>query len=446
MLQALSALRGAASDHESAHAALATGLIAPGVLNGEAAQAAMVRLARERKLERPEYSSDEVKLPWELGVRPLASCRSKEARARAPEADERQARLDAAADTYCDAGLGDFVEIYVDPGFAASHARLADKDGWLGEAFMTYYTATQPKQEVVGEEDLLLQSIHHFSERPIVVVNYGSRVPKTWTPERYPNLVLMHAKKSTADPVAGLSFNLNKINCMMFTKIRTGMALDADQFASRGLDVMFQRAAEETTKEYPYPVLPVHWMTKDPESDDMAQHPANWLWSWTSKDTPGPKQTQRWSHAHPTWTFYALPWMAKWTSFVLAPSKTDGPEWLKPQGFWSDEPLLNVAAWADGLAKQWCKYDLTSPYDYADYLRQDQGVLVHPDKKYYPKGIPKVFFTAHAAKDPENSYGWLEKLWDDGEKDKRLVIYYDHKWFGSGKSLKEYDPSLRCII
>lgn len=49
------------------------------------------------------------------------------------------------------------------------------EDGWIGEAFMTYYTATKPHQEVVGEEDLLIQSIHHFSDKPIVVANYGAR-------------------------------------------------------------------------------------------------------------------------------------------------------------------------------------------------------------------------------------------------------------------------------
>lgn len=66
----------------------------------------------------------------------------------------------------------------------------------------------------------------------------------------------------------------------------------------------------------------------------MPQHPPAWTWTWKSPDAP--KQNQRWSHSHPSWTFYALPWMAKWTSYVLAPSKTTGPEWLKPQGFWSD--------------------------------------------------------------------------------------------------------------
>lgn len=58
----------------------------------------------------------------------------------------------------------------------------------------------------------------------------------------------------------------------------------------------------------------------------------------------------------------------------------------------------------------------------------------------------KVFFTAHAAKDPEESFKWLTQLWDESKDDKRMVILYDGKWFGSGKALKEYDPTLKCII
>lgn len=74
----------------------------------------------------------------------------------------------------------------------------------------------------------------------------------------------------------------------------------------------------------------------------------------------------------------------------MAPSKTQGPEWLKAQGFWSDEPLLNVAAWADGLQKQWCKFDLTEPDDFAFYIHQWSWPHIHPDSKYYPKGVAKV--------------------------------------------------------
>merc|ERR1719161_3043089 len=101
--------------------------------------------------------------------------------------------------------------------------------------------------------DLLLQSIHHFSERPVVVANFGALAPASWTPERFPRLVLLHARNSTAN-VDGHAFNLNKLTTMLFTKVKTGIALDGDEFVNRGVDATFQRAADETTSGYPYPI------------------------------------------------------------------------------------------------------------------------------------------------------------------------------------------------
>merc|ERR1719232_932897 len=88
-----------------------------------------------------------------------------------------------------------------------------------------------------GEEDLLVQSIHHFSAMPIVVANFGNLVPASWTPERFPNLVLMHARN-----IADLrkSFTFNKHTAMMFSKIKSGLFLDADQFVNHGVDDMLQ--------------------------------------------------------------------------------------------------------------------------------------------------------------------------------------------------------------
>merc|ERR1719401_2781947 len=79
-------------------------------------------------------------------------------------------------------------------------------------------------------------------------------------------MVLLHSR-----PLSGPHqsfFNLNKLRSMMFTKIKTGIALDADQWVNAGLDHMFQRAAEETSSTYPYPIMPVHWLSRDPEGPD----------------------------------------------------------------------------------------------------------------------------------------------------------------------------------
>ena len=56
-----------------------------------------------------------------------------------------------------------------------------------------------------------------------------------------------------------------------------------------------------------------------------------------------------------------------------------------------------------------------------------------------------MFFTAHDAKDPEKSYEFLQRLWNSTDDDRRRVILYDGKWFGTDKALRSYDPGLKCI-
>lgn len=66
------------------------------------------------------------------------------------------------------------------------------------------------------------------------------------------------------------------------------------------------------------------------------------------------------------------------------------------------------------------------------------------DSKFYPLGIPLMFVIFHGAKHPEETYESLKALLETPHI-KRKSIFYDGKWFESGKELKQYDPSLKCI-
>lgn len=41
-----------------------------------------------------------------------------------------------------------------------------------------------------------------------------------------------------------------------------------DTTVGYGVDNLFKRLKDEVTKEYPYPLAPVHWMSKHPNADD----------------------------------------------------------------------------------------------------------------------------------------------------------------------------------
>mmetsp|Transcript_109861 Transcript_109861/g.342428 ORF Transcript_109861/g.342428 Transcript_109861/m.342428 type:complete len:488 (+) Transcript_109861:81-1544(+) len=395
-------------------------------------------------LSQPENAVEAAETPWTRpGARPLAACPAGEDDGRHLALSEADGNLHQALATFCKAGLGPLTEFFVDERFAAAAARLRATDGWLPQAFVSFVGLTLSNGARIGAEmDLLIQSVHHFSEKPIVVVNFGSLVPTTWTPDRFPRLILMHARDAKA--LTGKSFNFNKLTAMMFTKVKTGIALDADQWVNHGLDYLFGRAEEETTKDYPYPIMPVHWMSRDPESNDMRGYPDSYTFHFASSG--GPRRSMRWGHAHPTWAHHALPWLAIWTARVLAPAKTGAPRWLQEQGWVEDEDLLNMALWDANATKQWCKYDTPSPGDFRLYLSQQvqERTKVMPDSKWFPNGIAYIFFTAHDAKKPRESYQLLRQLWSLDD-DSRRAVYYGGHWFGSGKALQRFDPALKCM-
>lgn len=399
----------------------------------------LLEFKQAQPLEQPGRDAKQISMPWETdGARPLVSCQTLNSDLSNSEAN---GNLREAISIYCNAKLGELVEFYVDPQFQATYDRLRDSDGWIDRAFVTYMGLKEPHDKIGAEEDLLVQSVHHFSQKPVLVTNFGSWLPSTWTPERFPNMVIMHAR--SAKKLTGKSFNFNKMSAMLFTKVKTGIVLDADQWVNHGLDYLFDRVEQETTAAYPYPILPVHWMSRDPESDDMGGYPPHYSFNFQSAEAPA--RTMRWGHAHPTWTYYALPFVARWTSYVLAPEKTQSPKWLQEQGWVEDEDMLNMASWAEGATKQWCKFDMPSPTTFEMYLNQPEHTeVLSVDRKWYPRGIAYVFFTAHDAKDPQVSFGFLSRLWDDGD-DNRKAILYDGKWFGSAKVLKKFDPELNCI-
>lgn len=384
-------------------------------------------------------NSETVEVTYPPSGTPLVSCGQA---TNSNDNAQEQENLHKALEIFCKAGLGSYAEFFVDPAYQTNYERWSDDQGWINDAFVTFMGTKDAKANIAAEEDLLVRSVQHFSEKPVVVANFNSRVPASFNASKFPNMILMHAR-STSE-VYG-SFNYNKITAMMFTKVRHGMVLDGDQFVSHGVDTMFSKIAAETTEAYPYPIMPVHWMSRDPESSDMKGGYSAYAWNFHTDDAP--KRTMRWGQAHPTWTHYALPWLAKWTSFILAPSKTNPPHWLSSIGHVEDEDLLNVAMWSDRLKKQWCRYDVTSPTDFRSYLQQLEGGPSGVDSKYYPKGIAIVYFTAHDAKTPSVSYDYLKQLWDDSDgHHHRKAIFYNGKWFSSASKLKESDPNIPCIL
>merc|ERR1719160_521311 len=98
-----------------------------------------------------------------------------------------------------------------------------------------------------------------------------------------------------------------------------------------------------------------------------------------------------------------------------------------------DEDALNVGLWTVKAKKQWCKFDIPFPGLFEHFLSQNAAPLKagagFADPKWFPQGIPLVFYTAHDTKDPEKTSELLEQLTKATQKDE---IYYDGKFYADG--------------
>eukprot|EP00419_Tripos_fusus_P040274 CAMPEP_0172791856 /NCGR_PEP_ID=MMETSP1074-20121228/208679_1 /TAXON_ID=2916 /ORGANISM="Ceratium fusus, Strain PA161109" /LENGTH=583 /DNA_ID=CAMNT_0013628919 /DNA_START=62 /DNA_END=1813 /DNA_ORIENTATION=+ len=337
---------------------------------------------------------------------------------------------------------------WVDDRFVGNYKRFFKEKGWAERGFVNYYAGAPGGKHVRMTEELI-NSVHAFSSEPIIVFHFGTFTPKTWSAEKWPQLVLFHA--APIPPHAHRSFNFNKLRAMLLCRVRVGMQLDSDQFVAPGVDAIFGRTAQEITKDYAMPILPVHFLDRTPQDTG-----AYW-----ARYCPGDVcrwQTTRWGHAHPTWTFWALPWIGRWLRRNFRdewlPEKKGGEmSALRVTDIPEDEDLLNVGTWEEGGTKQWCKIDLPGPDDFNALLHTDPGAKrctwscgnVSPDRRFHPQGAAKVFYTAHHAVDPMATIRWVAQL-KSRKNSLPPPIMYRGRFYKTGQEMMAEHPNVKCII
>lgn len=338
--------------------------------------------------------------------------------------EEAQTVLDEAVAELCRYDvLARQFETYLDCSFVDNYIRWTRNESeWLEEAYVSYVGG---KRNSVFEWAIttLVRSVHLFSQRPIVVVIVDDIYvpPLSW--QALPNLLVykMHPRIRRSLP-----FNFNKVRAMVGSRVLTGIELDSDQLITGRLDRVFAPTRRECTVKYPFPILPVHYMTRDAEACVHTDCKYNFL------EFEGPR-SMRWCHAHPSWTFWALPFWADMLfmrmAVVLDPGeraqlgfgeevhlwKLDARRPLDMRSLlqrgragrerrpvkhepWmiSDEPMTNAWLWLVGASKAWCKFDVDmSVWAVGPDLKED---LYH-DRKWYVDGLPVLFYSMHGTKD-----------------------------------------------
>jgi len=328
----------------------------------------------------------------------------------------------------------------------------------MPNGFMTYYGGPADGKHARMVEQLVI-SIHEFSKMPVVVAHFGFGVPASWTAERFPRMVLIHY--SGIEPEApnnyARSFNFNKLRAMMLAKIKVGVQLDADQFVAPGVDNMFASTAREITKEYPRIIMPAHFLDRAPRDGGA------WWKRYCPNDDCSRYQTQRWGHAHPTWSYWALPHIGRWLrrnfrdESLPERKREDGGVMveLRITDIPEDEDLMNVGIWEEGGTKQWCKIDQVDPSDFASRLGSFENNMcssyhcgdVSSDRKWHPNGVPKVFYEAHHAVNPVNTANYIKRIKEAVASGKLAPpILYHKKFYEDGDALRAVHPKLTCII
>jgi len=259
---------------------------------------------------------------------------------------------------------------------------------------------------------------------------------------------------------------------MLLSRAVVGVQLDSDQFVVPGVDKIFEATAREITRAYPMPIMPSHFLDWGPMDQGPGGIGAK-LWGRFCPDGGRANcrgQTARWGHAHPTWTFWAAPFLGRWLG------RNFRDEWLprredrdlnplRVTDIGEDEDLLNVATWEEGGTKTWCKFDLPDPTEADTWLfNQSREFNLPPsstekrrqvctkglcgniegDPRFHPKGVAKAFYTVHHAVNPDVTKKYLERL--QAAKDMPLPILFDRTFYADGQELLSNNPEVRCII
>lgn len=335
---------------------------------------------------------------------------------------EPQEVLEHAIEQACaDEALRPQFETYLDCEFVDAYLRwTTNQSEWLDEAYLTY-VAGKKDSKYEWQATNLVRSVALFSSRPIVVVVVGDAFvpPMSWH-----HLLNVIVYRIHPIPSTRVSFNFNKLRAMVAARAVVGIQLDTDQIIFTGMDRVFKATRREINAQYPWPMLPVHWMSRD-------AYPGSPYLGYAFKLYEG-RHTMRWGHAHPTWSYWALPFLCDLLLERLRAEVPDGKRlrvWNlseansigllevlrrgdqsrgeRPSSYkgWmiEDEDMLNVALWRDGVDKAWCKFDL-EPDLFLTRFGLDQKM--YNDPQWYPDGVPLLFLSSHNTKNFETT-DWL---------------------------------------
>lgn len=375
--------------------------------------------------------------PVVLGSRLLAGCNTSFATSSAmsPWVAKRQEALQVLC---LDLENRPYMDVYVDERFQKNYANVYGADGWVEKAWVTYLKVRPGNTDFLHLTRKLVESVHLFSKYPIILMNFGQASTEL-DPELFPRLVQFNALDLSN---RHLSFNFNKFQAILLAKVKVGASLDSDMMmANPQADSLLSRTQEEITEQYPYPMMPVHFLDRDPANLKYYDGKGNYL---VYNCTGCPKPTMRWGQAQPTWTYWSLPFFARWQVAKIAERSEQG---VPTAHIAEDEDLLNVALWQEGASKQWCMWQTGGVGFVKDnlYAQRPFGVKWNADRSRYLNGTPMGLYFGHAEKNWRKVADALEFLKQQNESYRPKAYYHNLTFYGSFNELKQANPGVEKL-
>ncbi|CAF0732458.1 unnamed protein product [Adineta steineri] len=191
------------------------------------------------------------------------------------------------------------------------------------EAFVTF---SNNNPHYLGVLNVLLDSVHAFSTRPIIA--FGIDVDLHINLTKYPRVIKRQIKQTDCGP----SVFFCKIHAIVSSNLDYGVLMETDDVVNYNVDVLF-----DVLHVWPYalPLSPRH--PDDPQNYEYYMGVFNVT-----------KRTLPYIHAHIIWNYRALPFLKHLRS-LLQQGHFDGSNF--------DETAVNVMLWKAGANHTLCKYD-----------------------------------------------------------------------------------------
>lgn len=174
-------------------------------------------------------------------------------------------------------------------------------------------------------------SVHHFSIYPIILYISGIITSKMKIIFLlYDNLVVYSIPSEYLHPY------FMKLRVSLLSPVLVGQIVESDTIVLPGADCLFKRIEKEINSDYPYPMMPRHPDIRGIIKGNGTINPL---------DYPINLRSMRYMHAHMSWTYMSLPFIA----FTYNKSFS--------YYYRNDEYALNVNLWEKKAYKQWCIYD-----------------------------------------------------------------------------------------